>query len=382
MNNINAMSNESFAYYTIKQRLPKIVNDIIKVNSLAKSQVIALESIIADIKLNKTVDIEIFNDMFREMKQYFSKYAKQSWFEAPFFIVEMYFYYRILAAIDYPHCNSDPFKKVKTGSLEKELLKVNMADELFTKSDSMLHSLITQGLWSNNADLSQLKSDRAQIDSHDDRVLIDDRKAMIEYFKVKRGRVDFIADNAGIELFSDILLALYLLKNDIVGKVIFHLKKYPIFVSDATIEDFYDTLAFLRDNSTLSNELLDSINSYLSSGKLVLGDAPFWAYPLHFFDFPAEIEDSLKGSDLLILKGDLNYRRFLGDKSWPYTAPIKSINSYNELDVLLIRTLKSEIMVNLTGDKVEELFHIDPDWLVNGNYGIIQFIQRNHKKRH
>lgn len=51
--------------------------------------------------------------------------------------------------------------------------------------------------------------------------------------------VDIVLDNAGYELFTDLCLAAFLILKQFATKVRFYVKKYPWYVSDATLHDFY-----------------------------------------------------------------------------------------------------------------------------------------------
>lgn len=43
--------------------------------------------------------------------------------------------------------------------------------------------------------------------------------------------------------------------------------------------------------------------------------------------------------------------------------------------MLIIRSLKSELMLGLTQNTFHKLFGKDPNWLINGQYGIIQLMK-------
>jgi hypothetical protein len=60
------------------------------------------------------------------------------------------------------------------------------------------------------------------------------------------------------------------------------------------------------------------------------------------------ISDELSKFDLIIIKGDVNYRRLLSDREWPYTKSITDIVGYFPTSLVILRTLKSPIIVNLT----------------------------------
>ena len=75
----------------------------------------------------------------------------------------------------------------------------------------------------------------------------------------------------------------------------------------------------------------------------------------------------------MVVKGDANYRRLLGDLHWDPTTPFTKI--VRPLQPLLsLRTPKSLVAAGIAPEKVEEAAAIDPDWMTSGEWGIIQFV--------
>jgi hypothetical protein len=69
----------------------------------------------------------------------------------------------------------------------------------------------------------------------------------------------------------------------------------------------------------------------------------------------------------------VNYRRLLDDRHWPHTARLQEIAAYFPAPFLVLRTLKGEIQVGLAPDQAEALAAEDPEWLINGRRGLVQF---------
>ena len=42
-------------------------------------------------------------------------------------------------------------------------------------------------------------------------------------------------------------------------------------------------------------------------------------------------------------------------------------------NLLSLRTLKADVVAGLAAGQAERLALLDPDWMVNGNWGLIQF---------
>lgn len=62
-------------------------------------------------------------------------------------------------------------------------------------------------------------------------------------------RIDIILDNSGFELFTDLLLADFILSTGLIDKIVFHPKDMPWFVSDVTPADFIFTIEALQSKS-------------------------------------------------------------------------------------------------------------------------------------
>ena len=113
---------------------------------------------------------------------------------------------------------------------------------------------------------------------------------------------------------------------------------------------------------------------HVAAGRLLFRSTPFWTGPLMFRQMPATVREDLGGASLVIIKGDVNYRRLLDDRHWPATTALEELTSYFPAPHLVLRTLKSEIMVSLSPGQAAEIAAEDPDWLINGKRGIIQLV--------
>jgi hypothetical protein len=171
-------------------------------------------------------------------------------------------------------------------------------------------------------------------------------------------------------------LADYLLATGLAAQVRLHLKMHPTFVSDATIEDGHHTIRFLAEEADKATAAWGKrLLGYLDQGRLQLRDHSFWTSPFAFWQLPGDLRGELSEAQLLITKGDANYRRLLGDRHWPFTTSFQTIMRYAPAPLLALRALKSELAVGLTVAQIERLNDEDPEWLVNGRWGVIQFVK-------
>lgn len=83
------------------------------------------------------------------------------------------------------------------------------------------------------------------------------------------------------------------------------------------------------------------------------------------------------GSKLIVVKGDLNYRRLVFDCHWPPTTPFPdALGPFRPAPLVALRTLKAEVVVGLPPGTAEAVAEVDKQWLVDGNWGVVQFAPR------
>jgi uncharacterized protein with ATP-grasp and redox domains len=391
---------DAFTYDSIVNRLPDIGRRLLAGNEFPAPVAAEIETLIRDIPSGRirSLDGDAAPDA-ADWASYVEPYLDQDWLEVPWFFVETYFYRRILEATGYfrpgPGQEVDPFTYQKRLALETMALPVR---ELSRETRELsraagrqpgrdgpeaLGRLLALVLWGNQADLSMWAADDEEKPSHDDvdqqsaHTLADDTPAVLDHLygqEAPAKRVDFVLDNAGFELIADLYLAGFLLEQHLAEKVVLNVKLHPTFVSDAIEADVRGTIAYLaaaghRDTAFLGERL----GAQLRSGRLSLQTHPFWTSPLAMWEMPASLRKELSTSELLVSKGDANYRRLLGDRQWPFTTPFGEIVCYSPAPLVALRTLKSQVAAGLKIGQPETVGEQDPDWLVNGRWGLIQF---------
>jgi hypothetical protein len=152
---------------------------------------------------------------------------------------------------------------------------------------------------------------------------------------------------------------------------------HPTFVSDATAADVRHTIAALASAAPGSavSATGERLTALMADQRLSILDHHFWTSPLAFWELPAELRSALASSQLIVSKGDANYRRLLGDRHWPFTTPFEAIMAYAPAPVLALRSLKSELAAGLQPGQIDELNDNERDWMVNGRWGLIQFVR-------
>ena len=299
-------------------------------------------------------------------------------------------------------------------------------------------------LWGNATDLSlltsltyediqKLQGSQARKDSQSN-IIVNDLGAAFETMQKARRekkdgerRVDIVLDNSGFELFVDLILAGYLLSTGLATSIVLHPKRLPWFVSDVTPKDFSDLLNSMVDpqafytapdesgktHPPLSDKevadvkfLFEQWSEFHQDGELIMRPHSFWTTQGCYWRMPhvaPELFEDLKESELVLFKGDLNYRKLTNDVSssnevtsniaqfliviqaqWdpttPFTTAIGPMGPKSGIRVLAFRTCKADVVVGLPAGEDEKLRQL-PDgggnearkWAWSGKWAVVSF---------
>ena len=89
-----------------------------------------------------------------------------------------------------------------------------------------------------------------------------------------------------------------------------------------------------------------------------------------------ELTACLQTASIVISKGDLNYRRFFEDRTWPADSPVSVASVATGMHAFALRVLKSDCLVGLEPAAVSRLFATDPEWRSNGKYSVVQRVDQ------
>jgi len=385
----------SFAENTLLVRLPEIARRMIVEAQFPDEITHRLESLISELPEGFVPEIQDPGAPDQHSwSQYLKPYQGLHWRDLPFFVCENTFYRRILQATQYfqpgPTQFVDPFGYQKKLGLETSLHSVQT---LAARAEAWLApnfppfdaltDVIETNLWSNRADLSLWPAGGAGTLSNSHLaqaagfLVVNQISEMVSAILNSGAglkRIDFLIDNAGYELVCDLAFADYLINRKLAGQVRFHLKAHPTFVSDALIQDVESTIDFLclRQADEKIARLGRRLVQAVAQKKLVLTSNFFWNSPLAAWQAPVTLLNDLAKADLVISKGDANYRRLLGDLRWSETTPCEQILAYFPTRLAALRALKSEVIVGLHQDQLPELNRQDPSWRTNGKWGLVQ----------
>jgi len=379
----------SFAQQCIVERKPMIIRQALADHDYPPEIVAALKAFRAEIAHQPIRPLTEDAPDIADWRAAWAEFEGGTWLNVPWYFAEAYFYRRLLEAVHYfqpgPWWLHDPFARGKAIQLAETVGPVALAVEVLGRLEdeaAQLEAWLHASLWGNRADLSNLTvSDEVR----GRQALVERENLLIDHVPQVRERlrkgafrhIAFINDNTGMELGFDLCLADFLLTRGWSERVTFHLKYHPFFVSDAMVKDVRATVeAFAEAEQSPLQELGMRLQAALAQGRLVLIDDPFWTTALHFPQMPSRLREALRATDLVISKGDVNYRRLLSDRHWPFTIPTEEVLDYFPTSLLILRTLKGEILTGVEKEVTERIAAEDPDWLLNGQRGLIQLVKR------
>ncbi|MEE1752323.1 damage-control phosphatase ARMT1 family protein [Streptomyces sp. SP18CS02] len=310
------------------------------------------------------------------------EYLGASWFDVPFLWAESYFYRKLLAALGHfdpgPWQGVDPFAPFKRAELRSAAVDDELAalDELPGRpAEESAQALLHASLWGNRADLGfRISAGTAHTAATGSPPLVADDSALL-WSLLPTGAaatVHLIADNAGRELIPDLVLLDHLLHTGRAAEAVLHIKPYPYYVSDATMPDVLDGLRRLCDAPGYAAGVGGRLWSAMTAGRLAVRVHGFFCAPLPYSAMPDDLRQDLAGATVTLVKGDLNYRRLVGDRLWPATTPFADRTRDFPSPVAALRTLKSDVIVGLDPSTLTALQAGEDGWRTNGTHALIQ----------
>ncbi|KAK0200981.1 DUF89 domain-containing protein [Desarmillaria ectypa] len=376
--------------------------------------------------------IETYNTELEQL----ASISKNTWFTAPWLFAECYLYRLIWSfLLQTAHWRRyDPFRAQKIDAFQKSGVAIYSDSESWViqwnaeiatiiyeldhekknieenvdNLKVLFQEMMQMCLWGNSIDLSLLTnlsvSDMEHLQAvgkdaqaaREAFVLKDDQEPLWNHLKsLKDARIDFVLDNAGFELFTDLVFADFLVTHTpYVSKVVMHPKLIPWFVSDVTPSDFSQTFDLLLDDAFLASSspteaekkhlryMTTRWKDYVERGvfslsvpiSTLLGEgigstADFWTSHFPYWDMKIHDEplwsDLHLNSSLVIFKGDL---KLTGDISWPTSTPFREAIGplAGSFPLLSLRTSKADVVAGVSDEVAAQLDKTDKQWRVNG----------------
>jgi hypothetical protein len=376
----------SFARKTIEELKPGIIDNLLNQYDYPPQ----IQKALLDLKS------EMINGQLKPLQEQTSDraiwdldvhaYIGKSWLNIPWILAETFFFRRFLEAVQYfqpgPWQGRDPFQHLKNRELLTALPEfINTFQNKSTSNDeSAFQEACYQSLWGNQSDLSNLESYNVILSHPEEKLVIDHSEQAFEFISHQNGKLAYFFDNVGKELYFDLAFIDLLFQRDLAQSVTCYLKNQPFFVSDALPKDLYQAIDLMASSSDLECEHLAlRIGNGLKSGRIRIEAPPFLATSRTFRRMPDALKREIGQHDIAILKGDVNFRKLVGDRHWDPTTAIDKAAGYFPTSFLSLRTLKGELIVGLEKDQIHNLeSNAGDNWMINGKRGMITFLQNKN----
>ena len=105
----------------------------------------------------------------------------------------------------------------------------------------------------------------------------------------------------------------------------------------------------------------------------------FWTSPYPYNEMKNRAKDlyvELSKANMIFFKGDLNYRKLVGDLDWDHCTPFKkALRGFYPAPLCSLRALKADTVAGLASGKVEYAKAQDEKWMTSGRWATISFCQ-------
>ncbi|KAJ4302043.1 Hairy/enhancer-of-split with YRPW motif protein 2 [Collariella sp. IMI 366227] len=409
----------SFAYPTARERWPIIITQAIddvyrtvgvsddgEKSAEGKKILAELAQLKYEVQHDRALT-PIRDDGYADVAGYNKELEQLSpltWLKAPWLFTECYLFRRMSTSFTlstrwktydvFARQKIKTFRSSRPAVLELAARYKDLVTQLRTKSSTTPHDpdadrllfaeMCEVCLWGNATDLSLLTSltyeDIQKLQGSEARlaaeknILVNDLPAVHEHLlaakndpakKNKERRVDIVLDNAGFELYVDLVLA---------GDEDVLQGKTPVGLSEKEVGE----LEFL----------FAEWSRFHAEGMLMMRPNRAWTGPGSFWRLPEEEKEvvgDFKEAELVVFKGDLNYRKLVGDVAWdattPFTEAIGPLGPGSGVNVLALRTCKADVVVGLKSGEDEKLKAMEGGggdsgarkWAWNGKWAVVSF---------
>jgi len=372
-------SDNWFAHRTMAERIPENIELVASRNDYPQSMASDLRSLARAIREDD--EATMFAPPAPDFESWFESCASvlpATWLHAPWMFAETFAYRKLIEAVRFWETAIDPFAPMKEDELSGagpwELQAEALASDGST--EQQIASTLKYSLWGNRIDLSYRDSMHLGSRGHDSELIVDDSAAAAALLARPGGTVHLATDNTGSELAADLILADRLLSVE-ACTVVFEVKMHPTYVSDATAQD---VLALVSRMSAHGEGLSGRtpadaavrLRKAFEAGRFRIIPHLYWNSSRFLWELPDGILSALTSARILILKGDMNYRRLSGDGLWNSEVPFSTAAGYLPCPVLAVRTLKSDTLMGGPVDRIARLDREEPTWRSGGKYGAIQ----------
>lgn len=348
-------------------------------------------------------DVQIWNDTIEKGKSLVDQ-NKITSFTGAWLIVECYMYRKIYEAfaLSKQHKCFDPFQDQKEESFK------GLQNSAISLAQFLKHSIHNSGgdgeekrnvknvfdtllqfcLWGNRCDLSISSGEitheegagqTAHLQRMKENIIVDNSQDVWNTIQSSENpRIDFVLDNSGFELFTDLCFAEFLLHANLAKEIHLHTKQIPWFVSDASNKDVMWMAQQMKGSSNKClSELGERWIQRFQDRTFILQSHSFWTQAQDFSEMKnvaPDLYEELSNAKIVFFKGDLNYRKLVGDRKWNHTIPFTlALWGFLPAPLCSLRTLKADVQVGLSPGQDDKLQAINKEWMTSGSYAVIQY---------
>lgn len=367
-----------FARRSMAERLPNIFDEVLERNPDYAPDIQAdVRALRAGIVNDESMSL--FDAPAPDWDLWARRYAPhedESWLGTDWFFAETFAYRHLLDACRYWTTRRDPFRPYKEEEIHSDALRETVGDALADEGSrrEQVGRRIVNCLWGNRMDLSMKSVLEQGTSAKDEHLLANDVPEVVDHLiEHSPGHVHVLMDNAGTEEAFDLALADVLLQEGLSQSVTLHVKMAPVLVSDVLGGDVFWLLDVMESYDGPVGRLAERVRGAIEDGTLRIVPDFFWNTDGTLRDIPPRLENCFDGAQLVVSKGDANYRRITNDAIWPEDATLSDAAGSFPAPLLALRTLKSDTLVGVDPDTRHRLDAEEENWKTKGTYGVAQF---------
>jgi hypothetical protein len=150
----------------------------------------------------------------------------------------------------------------------------------------------------------------------------------------------------------------------------------PVFVSDAMPEDIRIAIGELSKCGDAGVRVRSALEEALATGTLTISAFDNYTEPSCASALEDSVQASWSAADVVVVKGDANYRRLHGDRHWSHDAAWAEVlpTPPGACTIAALRTNKSETIVGVSASCVAKAKAFDTAWSTSGKCGVIQIV--------
>lgn len=149
-------------------------------------------------------------------------------------------------------------------------------------------------------------------------------------------------------------------------------------MSDATRNDLQWLLDQLNKSSSSPAWQIAAKRweEFIRNGQWIIQTHRFFTLPYDYSytkEISPELYSTMSESKFIIFKGDLNYRKLVGDLQWKFNEKFETaLRGFEPTSFVILRTCKADVQVEIDENLAQQVTKLDPKWLVNGKWAVIQ----------